>query len=158
MELNIGVLLNLETKDAVLQHLFQNYKIGQTVQGIGFGETSGSYQFAPFSFSGAVTSLEGDNIEAGLVFPANKLTKAWAEQALRQGWIAKAQIMLLDDQSAIVRPLYSYVGQVTSGGWDLSAVELSLSSVMDAARGTVPARSYIRQLVGRIPITSSINV
>ena len=152
MELNIGVLLTLETSESIVQHLFQNYKIGQTVQ------SGGSFQFAPFSFSGAVTSLEGDNIEAGLVFPANKLTKAWAEQALREGWIAKAQIMLLNDESAIVRPLYSYVGQVTGGGWDLSAVELSLSSVMDAARGTVPARSYIRQLVGRIPITSSINV
>jgi hypothetical protein len=152
MELNIGVLLTLETSESVVQHLFQNYKIGQTVQ------SSGSFQFAPFSFSGAVTSLEGDNIEAGLVFPANKLTKSWAEQALREGWIAKAQIMLLDDVSTIVRPLYSYVGQVTSGGWDLTSVELSLSSVMDAARGTVPARRYIRQLVGRIPITSSINV
>jgi len=152
MELNIGVLLTLETSESVVQHLFQNYKIAQTVQ------SGGSYQFAPFSFSGAVTSLEGDNIEAGLVFPANKLTKAWAEQALREGWIAKAQIMLLDETSAIVRPLYGYVGQVTSGGWNLTTVELSLSSVMDAARNTIPARAYIRQLVGRIPITSSINV
>ena len=152
MELNIGVLLTLETSESVVQHLFQNYKIAQTVQ------SGGSYQFAPFSFSGAVTSLEGDNIEAGLVFPANKLTKAWAEQALREGWIAKAQIMLLDETSATVRPLYGYVGQVTSGGWDLTTVELSLSSVMDAARNTIPARTYIRQLVGRIPITSSINV
>jgi hypothetical protein len=152
MELNIGVLLELQTRESIVQHLFQNYKIGQTVQ------SSGTYQFAPFSFSGAVTNLEGDNIEAGLVFPGNKLTKTWAEQALREGWIAKAKIMLLDEDSNLVRMLYGYVGQVSSGGWDLNSVELSLSTVMDATRGTVPARRYIRQLVGRIPITSSINV
>ena len=152
MELNLGIQLQLETRGGAIQYSLQNYKIGDTV-------TDGAtYSFAPFQFSGSVTNLDGDNIEAGLVFPSNKVTRSWAEQALRESWVAKVQVKLLNDDSTVQSTLYSYTGAVSSGGWGEVQLELSLTGIMDATRASVPARKYIRELVGRIPITASLNV
>ena len=152
MELNIGVQLQLETRAGTAKYSFQNYKIGASVSD---GVT---YTFAPFQFSGTVTNLDGDNIEAGLVFPANKVTRSWAEQALRESWVAKVAVKLLKDDSSIKSTLYTYTGAVSSGGWGEVQLELSLTGIMDATRASVPARKYIRELVGRIPITAALNV
>ena len=153
MEMNLGVLLTLETISGSTQYNFQNYKVNATINNGG-----SSYVFAPFSFSGVVASLDGGNIEAGLIFPSNKLTRVWADQALRDGWIGKVKVMVLDDESKIQRELYNYVGAISSGGWDAQRLELSLSTVMDAVRSSAPARKYTRPLVGKIPITASIRV
>ena len=153
MEMNLGALLTLETQTGASQYNFQNYKVNAKVDHGGL-----EYVFAPFSFSGAVASLDGDNIEAGLIFSSNKLTRAWADRALREGWIGKVKIMVLDDDSTIQSELYNYVGAISSGGWDPKRLELSLSTVMDAVRGSVPARRYTRPLVGKIPITAAVRV
>ena len=152
MELNIGVHLELEDRSGTSKYFFQNYKVGGTVVQ---GET---YTFAPFSFGGAVTNFEGDNIAASVAMVSNEVTRSWAEQALREGWIATAQVLLSNDDSTVQSVLYTYVGAVASGGWGQAELELTLTGIMDAARGSVPARKYIRELVGRIPITASINV
>ncbi len=149
-EINLGVLLTLNNDSS---YSFQNYKIGSSV--IYSGRT---YDFAPFSFSGAVSNLQGDNLDAGLVFAANKVTRAWAETAISQGWVGVVQVMLLDETSAIQRVLYNYTGKIASGGWDDTRIELSLNTVMDSVRGSVPGRRMNHQLVGEIPITASINV
>ena len=149
-EINLGVLLTLDNNSS---YRFQNYKVGTSVNHSGF-----EYVFAPFSFSGAVSNLQGDNLDAGLVFACNAVTRAWAEIAVQKGWVGEVSVMLLNEDSSINRTLYSYTGKVASGGWDDTTIELSLNTVMDSVRGTIPGRRYNSQLVGEIPITAAINV
>jgi len=151
-ELNLGVLLTLKDKSAT-RYRFQNYKVSTTVN---YGGSS--YTFAPFSFSGAVANIQGDNLDAGLVFASTKVTRTWADTAITDAWIGFVQVVLLKDDSSIQRVLYNYTGSISSGGWDQTRIELSLNSVMDAVRGTVPGRRLNAQLVGNIPITATINV
>ena len=149
-EINLGVLLTLDNNSS---YSFQNYKIGTNVSYSGR-----AYTFAPFSFSGAVSNLQGDNLDAGLIFVANKVTRAWAETAIDDGWVGVVQVMLLDEASAIQKALYTYTGKVASGGWNDTTIELSLNTVMDSVRGSIPGRRYNNQLIGNIPITAAISV
>ena len=149
-ELNLGVLLVLNNNSS---YSFQNYKVADSVS---YGGRT--YAFAPFSFSGAVSNLQGDNLDAGLVFASNAVTRAWAKTAIKEGWVGVVQVMLLQEDSSINRVLYSYTGKVASGGWDDTRIELSLNTVMDSVRGTIPGRRMNHQLVGNIPITAIINV
>jgi hypothetical protein len=152
MELNLGHLLTLKTASSV-KHQFQNFRISGSVTYSGV-----NYSFAPFRFTGIVANLSGDNMDASLVFPANKLTRAWAEEALQESWIGTVRVMLLDDNSVPIQQLHSYVGVIASGGWDTTAIELQLNTVMNAVRGSIPGRKFTRQLVGNIPITANIRV
>ena len=149
-EINLGVLLTLDNNNS---YRFQNYKVGTSIKHSGF-----EYVFAPFSFSGAVANLQGDNLDAGLVFPCNAVTRSWAQQAVDEGWVGVVNVMLLNENSSINRTLYSYTGKIASGGWNDTTIELSLNTVMDSVRGSIPGRRYNSQLVGEIPITASINV
>jgi len=151
-EINLGVLLTLKDKDGA-QYRFQNYKINVTVTYDGQ-----EYTFAPFSFSGAVSNIQGDNLDAGLTFASTTVTRAWAETAIQNSWVGFVQVALLDEESVVEKVLYNYVGVIASGGWDPQRVELSLNSVLDAVRNAIPGRQMNHQLVGNIPITSSINV
>ena len=149
-EINLGVLLALNNN---ISYSFQNYSIATSVNYQGK-----AYGFAPFSFSGAVSNLQGDNLDAGLVFAANKVTRTWAETAIQDGWVGVVQVVLLDNASNIQKQLYSYTGKIAAGGWNDTTIELSLNTVMDSVRGTVPGRRYNGQLVGNIPITAGISV
>ena len=150
-ELNLGVLLRLNNNSS---YSFQNYKVTNTK----VTYDGNDYVFAPFSFSGAVSNLQGDNLDAGLVFVSNAVTRAWAKDAINNGWIGVVRVMLLKEDSTIDKQLYSYTGKIASGGWDDTQVELSLNTVMDSVRGSIPGRRYTSQLVGEIPITAAVNV
>ena len=150
-ELNLGVLLRLNNNSS---YSFQNYKVTNTK----VTYDGNDYVFAPFSFSGAVSNLQGDNLDAGLIFVSNAVTRAWAKDAISNGWIGVVRVMLLKEDSTIDKQLYSYTGKIASGGWDDTQVELSLNTVMDSVRGSIPGRRYTSQLVGEIPITAAVNV
>jgi hypothetical protein len=152
MELNLGHLLTLKAASGTEQH-FQNFRISSAVNHQGK-----QHAFAPFNFSGVTASLTGDNLDASLIFPANKLTRSWAEQAMQEGWTGSVQVLLLRDDSSILQSLHSYVGVIAAGGWDSNAIELRLNTVLNAVRGSVPGRRFTRQLVGNLPITANIRV
>ncbi|MBP04332.1 MAG: hypothetical protein CMA72_06065 [Euryarchaeota archaeon] len=152
MELNIGCLLTLQDNGAT-QYNFQNYTVRKSVV---YG--GATYTFAPFAFSGAISNIQGDNLDAGLQFQATKVTRTWAETAIVNNWVGTVTVVLLKDDSSIERVLYSYAGVVAAGGWQESTIELSLNSVMDAVRGTIPGRRMTHQLVGMIPVSANINV
>ena len=150
MELNIGVLVELKG-DTTFR--FQNFKIGSDINYQGH-----TWVFAPFSFSGVISNLSGDNLDAGLIFPSNRVVRGWAADALENKWVGIAKVMLLADDSTIERAMYSYTGVIASGGWDDINVEISLNTVVDAVRGEIPGRKMNNQLVGNIPISASLRV
>ena len=152
MEISLGCLLTLKAKSAT-EHLFQNYKVASQVS-----HNSQTYAFAPFGFSGVVSNLQGDNLDAALVFPANAVTRAWAERALQELWTGVVTVVLLDEAGNVMRPLYGYTGSISSGGWDDGQIQLQMNTIVDAVQGSVPGRKMTRQLVGSVPITAAIRV
>lgn len=133
---------------------FQNYWIGENAP---YGGES--FGFLPFVFSGATTTKSGDNQPASLAFPNNALSRAWAETAIREQWLAQCRVMLLDPadrNSTIV--LSTYVAQIVSGNWGEAGIEIRMASVLDAVGSDVPRKKLTKQLVGNLPISSNVRL
>jgi spore cortex formation protein SpoVR/YcgB (stage V sporulation) len=76
-------------------------------------------------------------------------------QVLDEGWAAYVEVYLMDpDDSSKRNQLYGYTGQVMGGGWDETALNLRLGTVLDAVEGNIPNRVLHRGIVGKIPPSS----
>jgi len=73
MEFTYGHLLDVGPTGGLNQYHFQNYAVGQNV---------GIYSFLPFGFSGAVASLQGDNLNATLQFANAEITRNFVVEGL----------------------------------------------------------------------------
>lgn len=143
----------------------QNFFIGTSVSHEGI-----NYPFAPFGFSGLSTTREGALEPATLVFPNNEVSRGYLAEALNgkpldaeggliQPYVAEVDVNILDpDANTVTTKLFTYTGQATSGGWDDTAVKLSLSSVFDAVSADVPTRTLHRRLVGALPMSASVRL
>ena len=150
MEYAYGHLLDIGPTGQAAQYKFQNYAINQNVDG---------YLFLPFSFGGAVATLQGDNLDATLQFANIEMIRAWVTEALDNLWVAKVTTVLWNPVTGNVeRVLYQYWGSCSSGGWDESTLQLSLNSVLDAVQANIPGRRLGRWQVGNIPFTAQVRV
>lgn len=140
---------------------FQNFWIGRNAL---FSEPSyppKPYAFLPFNFSGAVINKQGDNIEASLVFPNSDVSRGFMDQAVRERWLAVVRVVLVDnleDPEQVPSMLYKYKGFVSGGGWTPSELSMSLSSVMDAAKANIPARTLNQRSVGDVPSSGNVSL
>lgn len=150
MEYALGHLLTLSSRSTGVIYRFQNFHIDQQVDG---------YGFLPFGFSGTTANRQGDNSETVLVFPNNELSRSWSLEALETDWTAEVSVYLMNPSDSTVRTLlYDYTGQVTSGGWDETSLNLKLTTVLDAVSANVPVRVMHRRLVGKLPTSSGVGL
>jgi hypothetical protein len=131
---------------------FQNFFIRGGVNRDGY-----LHAFMPFGFSGISINTRGDNVDAALTFPNNDLSRAWADQATTEAWVATVDVCLLNpDDSNTQQLLHTYAGVIAAGGWDETSINLRLNSVLDAVGGDIPNRSLHQRLVGRLPTSSYV--
>lgn len=133
---------------------FQNYWIGENVS---YG--GNTYGFLPFAFSGATVTKSGDNQPAALAFPNNALARGWAETAIRDQWLAECLVMLInpDNRNSPIQ-LTAYTAQIVGGNWSDVGIEIRMASVLDAVGADVPRKKLTKQLVGNLPVTSSVRM
>ena len=150
MEVALGHFLTLSSTGLTNVLRFQNFYIGQEVDG---------RLFMPFGFSGTTTNRQGDNLDATLIFPNNELSRSWASQAIEEAWTAEVQVYTMGLADSSQRTLlYEYFGQVSSGGWDETSLNLKLNTVLDAVGSNVPIRVMHRDLVGKLPTSSNLGL
>ena len=150
MEYAYGHLLDIGPSGQVSKFRFQNYAINQNVSG---------YLFLPFGFGGAVATLQGDNLDATLQFANTDMVRNWVTEALDNLWVAKVRTILWNPaDNKVQRTLYEYWGSCSSGGWDETAIQVSLNSVLDAVQTNIPGRRLHRWQTGNIPFTAQIRV
>lgn len=150
MEFAYGQFLSLGPSGDIDRYRFQNYAIGESING---------HLFLPFAFSGAVASLQGDNLDATLQFADVPMTRGWAVEALDNLWVAKVNTVLWDPATRnIQQTLYEYWGCCSNGGWDGVNLQIQLNSLLDAVSANVPGRRLHRYQVGSLPFTAQISV
>tara|TARA_A200000159_G_scaffold68719_3_gene63672 strand:+ start:14572 stop:15033 length:462 start_codon:yes stop_codon:yes gene_type:complete len=146
--IRLGHRLELYSQAGEVLYKFQNWYLQDGPDG---------YTFLPFGFSGATFSREGDNITAALVLPVDGAVRSWAQEAIKDQWIANVEVSVFpDDSSQEPQKLHSYVGQISSSAWDETSIQLEMSTVLDAVQNDVPRRSLHQKLVGRLPTTGNI--
>jgi hypothetical protein len=128
---------------------------------------NGQYTFLPFSFSGALASLSGDNIDATLEIANTRISRDFAVRYLDRGYIAKVRTVLWSSEPKIPfapgsiyveKSLCEYVGVCSSGGWNDRKLQIKLNSVLDAVQSNVPGRRLRREQVGNLPHTAQVAI
>lgn len=178
---SVGHFLRLVDDDDRVQYRFQNFYIQENVRITEpirpqFGTEV--YSFVPFGFSGLSSSRQGDLAPATLIFHSNDISRAYLLEALGgyegagtetevparsfQAYTAEVDVCLLpDDDEPLndrVNRLFTYVGRATSGGWNASSLSIELTSVIDAVQDSVPTLTLQQQIVGSLPMTSSVSI
>ena len=136
------------------RHRFQNYFVGskQTFGGAFFS-------FAPFQVNGSVLSLNGDNDQLTVLFPATE----YAVRLVEEGEGNRKSLLTLDtrfvNQSGGVSnngPHEIFVGLGASFSTD--TIELRFSSALDAVASNFPANSLTSKNVGILPLESALSL
>tara|TARA_R100000458_G_C8238913_1_gene218500 strand:- start:354 stop:869 length:516 start_codon:yes stop_codon:yes gene_type:complete len=154
------LLLKVPTgSNTTVTYKYQNFFINKNVDYPATGTTKKTYMFVPFTFSGVTISSDGAGTDASLIFPANEIAKNWAVDAVNNFWIAEvATVIVNPDNSADFFPLSVYRGKVSTGGWGDTTVALVLDTILDAVGADVPRRKITTDLVGNIPLSSSVQL
>ena len=152
--------ITLRTEETLGGYLFQNYWVNEDAPFFNVDTGVPSYfGFMPFAFSGMTVTKSGDNQPATLAFPNNSLSRGWAETAVQNRWLANVRTVAInpDDKTDYVL-ISRYVGQIVSGNWDTTSLQLQMASVLDAVGIDVPRKRLTQQLVGSLPVTSSVRI
>jgi len=142
------------TASGSVRYRFQNFFLNRTATYNGQ-----SYQFLPFGFSGVTINRQGDNTEASIILPNNELSRPWAVEMLDNRWLASILVLSLDPANPGTGQLmHSYSGQVSSGSWDETSLDVRLNTVLDAVGADVPMRRLTQLLVGALPTTNNVRL
>jgi len=133
---------------------FQNYNVegNTTLEGRIF-------TFLPFTYTGISLNRSGDNVSTEIAVPNTEISRPWATTAINSGWLGRVLNLEVDvGNPSNANIMHTYIGQVTSGGWDQQAVILRLNSVLDAVESEVPWQYLSKTNVGPLPISSNVRL
>lgn len=149
----ITTFLRLETPSGALQGRYQN---GITNASVSYN--SESYGFLSFIYGGATKNRTGDNIISSLTLSSNQLAMNIASEAVRGYWAVRVDSVLMHPQTFAPTRLLSREFWVASSlSYDSQAVQIQLSSAIDAIGADAPNKTLLQSYVGALPLTSRIS-
>ena len=135
-----------------VQARYQNSKPGEVIR-----YRNADYPYLPFIYQGAAKNRTGDNLESALVLATNQLSMSHATQAVQQRWNVRVDSCSMNPTTfAVAKTLTTEFWIVASLSYDVEAVEINLSSSIDAVGANAPTRVLTRELVGALPVTGSV--
>ena len=119
---------------------------------------SKSFDFLPFIYSGATKAISGDNIESSLTFAANPISIGYAQQARENGYLVEVNTVLMNPTTFAPSRTLTTEYWIASGlNYNVEAVQLNLSSSIDAISSFVPNKVLLSKNVGALPVSSRIS-
>ena len=119
---------------------------------------SKSFDFLPFIYSGATKAISGDNIESFLTFAANPISIGYAQEARENRYLVEVNTVLMNPTTfAPSRTLATEYWIASSLSYNVEAVQLKLSSSIDAISSFVPNKVLLSKSVGALPVSSRIS-
>ena len=125
------------------------------------------WPFLSFIYSGATRTRTGDNIEAALMVSTNQVSMDFAYDIVVPGYSEKQHhikrqirvqtCLLNDDFTKVDRVINTEYWLAASMSYDAEAVELLLSSAIDAVFAGLPNTYLNEQNVGRLPTTGRVS-
>ena len=133
---------------------YQNYAPGQEIP---YNATPG-YKYLSFIYQGAAKNRTGDNLEAALVLSVNALSQDAARSAvMKRKHVRVHSVVIESDYNPATRTLSTEEWLAATMTYDYETLEVVLSSGIDAVGANAPTRVLTKALVGRLPVTASIN-
>ena len=152
--MRLTTLGNVKTSQPDLIHRYQNYFINENKQ---FGGET--YSFAPFQVEGGVSSLNADNEQLRILFPATK----YAIQLLDRGsGNLKSRLDLytrfITASEAISNTTHDNFFIGTGSAYNDETIELRFRSAIGGITQNLPARKLSRTNKGILPLESQLNL
>jgi hypothetical protein len=150
----VANLITVFSARGIIQHRFQNAKVGKTMAYNGV-----SFSYLSFIYQGAAKNRTGDNIVSSLAMSVNPVSMGHATEAITNKWNVRVDTCAMNPSTFDVsRILTTEFWIASSMGYDTTTVEISLSSSIDAVGLVLPPRVLNETLVGKLPSTGVINV
>lgn len=147
------------TKDTVVYgtgtafiHRYQNYFVNETKT-----RDAKQYAFMPFSSTGAISNLNGDNALMSITFPNIPVAMRLLEQGNgnRLSRLTLSTVWLnekLEETTKAYSEYYIGIGSTVSE----TTIELRFRSAMDSVGSQFPSRRLTRELVGLLPMNADL--
>ena len=133
---------------------YQNYAPGQEIP---YNAIAG-YKYLSFIYQGAAKNRTGDNLEAALVLSVNALSQDAARSAvMKRKHVRVHSVVIESDYNPATRTLSTEEWLAATMTYDYETLEVVLSSGIDAVGSNAPTPGLTKSLVGRLPVTASIN-
>ena len=133
---------------------YQNYFVGDNST---FGGLT--YGFAPFQVNGGVSSLNGDNLQIQVLFPANKIALRLldvAEGNRKSLLTLYTRTVNRNGQVSNAGPTEQFIGLGASIGLD--TIELRFNTAADSVASNFPAQRLNQENVGILPLDSALSL
>ena len=115
-----------------------------------------NYSYLSFVYQGAAKNRTGDNLEAQLIVSVNQISSGIAVQAVQERWHVRTYSAVLNQNGSVSRVLTIEEWMAASMSYDSEAMEVVLSSGIDAVGANAPTRVLTRDIVGSLPTTANI--
>lgn len=143
---NFITLTNANGRD---EGRYQNSEPGKTIK-----LDNQEHEYLAFIYQGAAKNRTGDNLEAALLLSANEISNGFAVEALKKKWNVRVDSCSMNPQDfTVAKRLTTEFWIVASVRYDVSVVEILLSSSVDAVGALAPSRVLTRDMVGALPST-----
>ena len=115
-----------------------------------------NYSYLSFVYQGAAKNRTGDNLEAQLIVSVNEISSGIAVEAVQERWHVRVYTAVLNQNGGVSRVLTIEEWMAASLSYDSEAMEVVLSSGIDAVGANAPTRVLTRDIVGSLPTTANI--
>lgn len=151
MSIRICQFFDYESADGTQKQRLQNYFIGQSKAFNG-----NSYSFAPFQADGAMASLNGENQQFRILFPAEEIIVRLVEASNgnRLSTLELTTVWLTASEQLVPGFTDYYVG--IGASYSDETVELRFRSAMDSVGAAFPARTLSVDNVGILPLNAEL--
>ena len=116
------------------------------------------FKYLSFIYQGAARNRSGDNMTSSLLLANNELSMNYAQQLVLNKYHVKVETWLMDDNFDRIpnKRLTEEQWLASSLSYDPEAIEVILSSAIDAVGANAPDRVLTRDIVGSLPVTGSL--
>ena len=146
---NFITITNPNGSVANIPDKFQNGRHSPAISG---------FQYLSFIYQGAARNRSGDNMTSSLLLANNELSMNYAQQLVLNKYHVKVETWLMDDNFDRIpnKRLTEEQWLASSLSYDPEAIEVILSSAIDAVGANAPDRVLTRDIVGSLPVTGSL--
>jgi len=155
-EIRLVQFFELEDADGK-KYRFQNYFVGDDKSNV--PGLTGEYEFAPFQVQGSVSSLNGDNSQIQVLFPAIDYAIRLVEKASgnrRSRLTLTTRTVTAAGAISDSGPQEIYIGLGASFSED--TIELRFNTAADSVASNFPARRLGEDNVGFLPLDSALSL
>lgn len=138
-------------------HQYQNYFVGDKKSNV--PSLTGEYDFAPFQVEGATSSLNGDNEQIQILFPATSYVIRLVESGegnRKSRLILTTRFVTASGDISDNGPRGIFIG--LGAAFNADTVELRFSSALDAVASQFPAMTLTSENVGVLPLEAQLQL